>query len=323
MPDPRMMTLLCLALFASPVSAHQEEAQAAAPALPEIISGAELFAHFGADPASQEITTVEVAPGLHVLYGAGGNVLASVGEQGTLLVDDQFEASVPKLLDAVRAAGGGDPDFVINTHWHFDHADGNPTLAASGSWIVAHAESRRMMQQRNIIDLVGIKVDQPPYPQESLPVISFDDRMRLHFNSHTIELLHFGAAHTTGDIAVLFREAGVVHMGDIYNGGYPFIDADSGGSLEGAIAFCEQVLAEAEGATVFIPGHGRVTDRAAFVDYVEMLRTIHSRLQALIADGASLEEVLDSGITAEWDEARGNPTRLLNRGYFSITSSAD
>ena len=284
----------------------------------ETLTGEAYFKSFGADPATTDILSVELSPGLFGLRGVGGNILASIGPQGTLLVDDQFEASVPKIRAVVKELGGDSIDFVVNTHWHFDHADGNLPLAESGSWIVAHESTRELMKSPQSINLVDVRVTQDAYPEGALPVITFTDRLRFHFNGHTVDLLHFGPAHTSSDVAVLFREANVVHMGDIYNGAYPLIDVDSGGSLAGIIEFCEKVLAEMDPEGVVVPGHGRPTDRQAFEDYVAMLRTIHDRIETLVRAGATLDAVMNAGIAGEWEEVRGNPTRLLNRAYHAM-----
>ena len=267
-----------------------------------------------------EITTETVAPGLHVLFGAGGNIAVSIGAQGVLIVDDQFPAIVPKIRDAIHALGGGDVDFVINTHWHFDHTNGNPLLAATGSWIVSQANSRQMMLADRIVNLVNVRVEQPASPATALPVITYDDRLVFHFNDQQIELLHFGPAHTTGDTAVIFRGSNAVHMGDIFsNWGYPFIDADNGGGLDGVVAFGEAILNEINESTIVIPGHGPVATYTDLDEYVSMLKAIRDRLAVLIADGATLDEVIAAKPTAEWDAVEGDPTRLLDRAYRSMT----
>ena len=285
----------------------------------ETMTGEAYFKSFGVDPATTEIASVELAPGMYAMRGIGGNIVASIGSQGTLIVDDQFAASVPRILAAIRELGGDSVDFVINTHWHFDHADGNLPLAEGGSWIVAHESTREMMKKPQAMNLVDVFTTQEAYPEAALPVITFPDRMRFHFNEQTVDLLHFGPAHTTSDVAVLFRESGVVHMGDVYHGRYPFIDADNGGTLDGAIEFCEQVYKELGDEATVVPGHGAPTGKEDFGDYIEMLRTIRERLSMLIEQGATLEEVLESGITSEWDEQRGSPARILDRAYHSMT----
>ncbi len=285
----------------------------------DTVSSAEALEKWGFDVKTAKIKVEEVAPGRHVLFGAGGNILVSIGDQGVLIVDDQIPAMAPKIKSAIQDLGGSDIDFVINTHWHWDHADGNPVFAEEGSWIVSQANSRKMLTGNQVINLVGTKVSQPAYAPEALPVITFDDRMQFHFNGETIDLLHFGPAHTTGDTAVVFRGKNVVHMGDVYNSGYPFIDADNGGDLDGVIRFCEAVLNEIDGETVVIPGHGSVGTYQDFKGYVSMLKTIRERMAVLISEGAGLDEVIAAKPTAEWDEARGNPARLLDRAFKSMT----
>jgi cyclase len=303
----RSLALFCLVFFSAPALSQQT------------YTPDEAFKAFGYDVETLEVRVETVAPGLHILFGAGGNILASIGEQGVLIVDDQVPALVPKIRSSITDLGGGEIDFVINTHWHFDHADGNHVLGKEGSWIVSHANSRQMLKSRHLINLVSMKVDQPAYPHESMPIITFEDRMQFHFNGDEIELLHFGPAHTTGDTAVLFRDKNVVHMGDVYNGRYPFVDADNGGDIDGLIAFCEAILAEINPETQVIPGHGVVGTYADLNAYVSMLIIIRERIAALMSEGATLEEIIAAKPTAEWDEVRGNPAMLINRAYTSMS----
>ena len=288
------------------------------------ISGAEAMKMFGLDLETVEIRPVAIGSGLHALFGAGGNIVASVGVQGVLIVDDQFPVMVPRIEAAIRQLGGGEIDFVINTHWHFDHADGNPALAENGSWIVAHKNSRQMLTGDHLINLVGMVVAQPAYQAAGLPVITFDDRMQFHFNGEKIDLLHFGPAHTTGDAAVLFRGHNAVHMGDVFvTGTYPFIDADNGGDLDGIIRFSEAVLKEINVETVVIPGHGQIAGYTELAAYISMLKTIRERIASLIEQGATLAEVGAANPTAEWDSERGSPARLLDRAYKSLSRARD
>ena len=285
----------------------------------EYLSFEELTAAFGMDFENTEVRIQTVGEGLHVLFGAGGNVMVTVGDNGVLMVDSQFEQMVPKLEQAVRDLGGDGIDFTINTHWHFDHADGNPVLGRNGSWIVAQANSRRMMAGEHPIDLVGLAYLQPPYPPEAMPVISYTDHMQFHFNGNTIDLLHFGPAHTTGDTAVLFREANIVHMGDVFNASYPFIDAGNGGDIEGMAHFCRQVLARLNEDSVVVPGHGPVMGYEELADYVDMLDTVSARISAMIDAGMSVGQVLAARPTEGFDERYGDPSRLINRAYVSLS----
>lgn len=266
------------------------------------------------------ITTQRLADDFHVLFGVGGNIIVSIGSNGVLIVDDQFPQMVPKYKATIGQLGGGAINFAINTHWHFDHSDGNQVLGPEGTWLVAHENSRQMLTKNNVINLVTAKRDQPAFPEAALPVLTYDDAMRFYFNGERIDLLHFGPAHTTGDTAVIFRGHRVVHMGDVYNNaGYPFIDADNGGSLNGIIEFSSKVLAEIDSTYTVVPGHGPVADAQALRDYVDMLTTIRDRMSALIASGATLKQVEASRPTSEWDERKGDPASFLDRAYLSLS----
>ncbi|MCZ6643559.1 MAG: MBL fold metallo-hydrolase [Gammaproteobacteria bacterium] len=268
-----------------------------------------------------EIEVQTIADGFHVLFGVGGNIAVSIGSQGVLVVDDQFPQMMPKINAAIAELGGGAIDFAVNTHWHFDHAEGNLALGPEGTWLISQANSRDMMMSEHVINLVALSYKQQVYPAAALPVITFDDRMQFHFNGEQIELLHFGPAHTTGDTAVIFRGRNAVHLGDVFNNaGYPFIDADNGGEIDGVIGFCEAVLGVIDSATVVIPGHGPVTDYAALAAYIDMLKTVRDRISKLIDSGADLEAVIAAKPTAGYDETYGDPGLLVNRAYTSLTN---
>jgi len=269
---------------------------------------------------STPITEQRISDGFYVLFGVGGNIAVSIGESGVLTVDTQFPGMAPKYKAKINELGGGDIDFTINSHWHFDHADGNNVLGPDGTWIVAHEHVRDMLTKKNVINLVTQVREQPAYPPEALPVITFRERMRFDFNGEEIDLYYFGPAHTAGDTATIFRAKNAVHMGDVFNNaGYPFIDADNGGSLEGIIDYCRAILGEINTSTVVIPGHGAVADYVELADYVAMLSEIRDRLRALIDDGATLEQIVAARPTAEWDAEQGDPASFLNRAYASMT----
>ena len=296
-----------LAALAGKVQAH------------DLMTFDEVMDAFGWDFETAEIEAQKVADGLFAFFGVGGNLAVSIGADGVLIVDDQFPQMMPKIKAKIAELGGGDIDFAVNTHWHFDHADGNLALGPEGSWLVAQANSREMMTKANVINLVTVRYGQQAYPEEAWPAITFEDAMRFHFNGEQVDLLHFGPAHTAGDAAVIFRGANAVHMGDVFNNaGYPFIDADNGGAVDGMIRFCQAVLAEIDENTTVIPGHGPVTDRQAFADYTDMLQTVRDRIAALMAQGADLDAVLAAKPTAEFDEAYGDPAGFINRAFTSL-----
>ncbi len=310
--DALVGIVLCVGLFASfAVTAHEHDALD--------LDG--LMQAFGWDFESAVVRAEKVDDGLYVLFGIGGNVAVSVGEQGTLIVDDQFPQMMPKINQAIENLGGGAVDFAINTHWHFDHAEGNLALGPAGTWIVAHETSREMMQGDHMINLVAVKYMQKAYPADALPVITYKDRMQFHFNGQAIDLMHFGPAHTTGDTAVYFRGTNAVHFGDVFNRGYPFIDADNGGDLQGMINFCKAVHAAINDDTVVIPGHGELSDRAGLAHYIKMLETMRDTIGAMVVGGSSLEEVLASAPTAAYDEEFGDPAMFVNRAYTSLSKA--
>ena len=268
---------------------------------------------------STEIKVQEVGKGLYVLFGAGGNIAASVGERGVLLVDDQFQQLIPKIKSTITDLGGRRIDFAINTHWHFDHADGNQALGPEGTWLVAQNNSRAMMAESKIINTGSMQIEQPAYPEIAKPVITFQDRMRFYFNGERVDLLHFGPAHTAGDAAIVFRGRNAVHLGDVFNNsGYPFIDSGNGGDLDGMIRFCKQALAEIDEDTTVIPGHGPVTDYQGLVDYINMLETVRKRLVTLIGSGASLATVIAAKPTEDFDQTFGDPASFVDRAYTSL-----
>ena len=282
-----------------------------------------LTAAFGWDFDSTEIVTEKVADGLYVLFGVGGNIGVSLGEDGVLIVDNQFPQVMDKIEAAISDIGGKGVDYAINTHWHFDHAEGNNALGPKGTTIVAHKNARIDMASGGIVNLVISKYNQQPYPKKALPVFTFDDRMQIHFNDNEIELFHFSPAHTDGDAAVVFRKQNAIHLGDVFNNsGYPFVDVDSGGGIDGMITFCERALAEMSPGAIIIPGHGPVTDAPALSRYIYMLKTVRSRIAAMIADGKTMQEVMDAKPTSDFDAVYGPETASLgfvNRVYTSLS----
>ncbi len=271
-----------------------------------------------------EIRTEKVADGLYVLFGLGGNVAVSVGDQGVLIVDDMFPELHPKILESIEAVGGKKGvDFVVNTHWHFDHAQGNLAFGASGSWIVAHSASRRKFASGALFDTGSTRYRQDTYPVAGQAVISFDEKIAFHLNGTDIDIVHAGPAHTAGDAVVIFREQRVVHMGDVFTQtGYPFIDSDNGGGIDGMIAFCEAILADVGRDATIIPGHGEITDGTAVAETIEMLRTVRDRVAKAIHAGQSLDEIIASNPTADFDarfKRESSPADFINRVYASLT----
>ncbi len=282
--------------------------------------GEALMREWGADVDTTPVTSEQLAPGVHVLFGVGGNVLAAIGSDGTLLVDDQFPTMVPKIIEKVRELGGDKVDFVVNTHWHFDHADGNPVLAKAGSIIVSHDNTRERLEAPQAVNIVREVVEQPAAPDAGLPVMTFNDRLSFHFNGERIDVLYLGPAHTDGDAVVHLTGSKVLHTGDIFSKvSYPFIDSDNGGSLSGMRAYCEALLLLIDEETVVVPGHGPIATYADLERFVAMLKDTEAAIAALMADGKSLEEVLDARPTARWDDVYGDPSAIVDRAFDSLS----
>lgn len=291
-----------------------------APNLPRVMTVPEGVAAFGWDFESAEVTTQDLGQGLHVLFGIGGNIVVSLGDDGTFIVDDQFEGMIPKVVKTIGDLGGSEVDFAVTTHWHFDHAEGNLALGPQGTWLVAHENSREMMKDAHVVNMVGLAVLQEAYPESAWPDITYDSEMRFHLNGQTVELMHFGPAHTTGDTAVFFREANVLHMGDVFNNtGYPFIDADNGGTLDGLITFCESVLAVINDDTTVVPGHGAAASKADLMRYTRDLAVIRDRIAAHVKAGMDLSDIIAAEPSKEFDARYGDNTMFINRAVKSLT----
>ena len=261
-----------------------------------------------------EIRTIELAEGLHMLMGAGGNIAVSTGEDGPMIVDDQFDYMVPGIRSAVAALQEGPIRFVINTHVHGDHTGGNDALGRLGALIVAHANVRQRMSTRQVAP--ALSRDDPPRAPESLPVVTFDDGVVLHWNGEEIAVEHVEPAHTDGDSVVWFHHADAVHMGDTYfNGIYPFIDIFSGGSIHGMIGAVDAVLSRATADTQIIPGHGPLSNAGELRVYRDMLVAVRGRVTAAQAAGTDQADFIGSEPLADLDETWGggflNAERLL------------
>lgn len=254
--------------------------------------------------ASVAIETQALRSGLHVLRGAGCNVVVWNGPEGVLVVDSGNAASAPKLLEAIGRVADGSVRFLVNTHWHPDHVGGNAALRRAGALAIAHQQTRALMSERQAVPAYDLDV--PAAPRDALPSVTFDDTLTLHLNGDRLALLHVPGAHGDGDLIAWWETANVVHVGDAYYaGGYPFVDSANGGSLAGLVAALETVLSRADARTVIVPGHGPVSNRAELAAYRDMLVAVGRRVRELVEQGKNIDEVLEAQPTAEYDERYG------------------
>ena len=251
-----------------------------------------------------EIKTEKLSPTTYVLFGAGGNIGVSVGEDALFIIDDQYAPVSARIVAALKQISDKPIKFVLNTHWHGDHTGGNENMGKAGALIVAHDNVRKRMSTEQFIALFKSKV--PPSPKVALPVVTFSTDVTFHINGDEVYGFHVPKAHTDGDTIVQFKKSNVIHMGDIFfNGWYPFIDVSSGGSPEGVIAAADRVLAMSDDNTKIIPGHGPVSGKADLKNYRDMLSTVTGRIKALIKEGKKLDEIKAAKPTAEFDEKWG------------------
>jgi glyoxylase-like metal-dependent hydrolase (beta-lactamase superfamily II) len=274
------------------------------------------------DMSAVQIRVERIAPGVAVLFGAGGNIGLSYGEDGNVVVDDQFAPLTDKILAAVATI---DPDpvrFVLNTHWHFDHTGGNEALGKRGAVIIAHDNVRRRMSTEQFIAAMNQKIE--PSPKDALPVVTFAEGVTLHLNGDTLHVVHVANAHTDGDALIHWQKANVLHMGDTFfhKESFPFVDLSSGGSIDGMIAATNQGLRMANDATRIIPGHGPVASRAEFTAYRDMLVDIRAKVAAGIKARRTLAQIQASAPAAPYGMPAGfiKPDAFVEAVYTSLKS---
>jgi glyoxylase-like metal-dependent hydrolase (beta-lactamase superfamily II) len=278
------------------------------------------FAH-GEQRPEVTIKTQKLTDGLYVLFGQGGNIGLSVGDDGVYIIDDQYAPLTDKINHAIDDITDQPVKFVINTHWHGDHVGGNENFGKSGSIIVAHDNVRKRMNSEQISTLSGKKT--PASPKDALPVVTFDSELSLHLNNDKMRVYHVAKAHTDGDAIIYFEKDNVLHMGDTYfNIGYPFIDTGSGGTIDGYIAAVERGLELSDDKTQIIPGHGPMSNKAELTEFSNMLKDLRSKVSKLKSAGKSLEEVLAAKPSAEYDAENGQafikPDQIVTFIYNSL-----
>jgi cyclase len=246
-------------------------------------------AHSQQDFSKVEIKPQQLAPSVAVLFGAGGNMGVSYGEDGTVLIDDQFAPLTEKIQKAVADLGAQPVKYLINTHWHFDHSGGNENMGKAGALIMAHDNVRVRMAQGGSVG----GGTTPPAPKVALPVVTYADGLKLHLNGEEVRVVHMPAAHTDGDSIVHWTKSNVIHMGDLFmlKVSFPFVDTKSGGDVRGFVTAADKVLALANDQTKIIPGHGAIATKADLQNHRNMIATTIARVRAGIKAGKTLDQI--------------------------------
>ncbi|RZN84777.1 MAG: MBL fold metallo-hydrolase [Winogradskyella sp.] len=259
-----------------------------------------------------EIKSEKLSDNVYVLFGAGGNIGVSVGDDGVFVIDDQFAPLSEKILAEIKTLSDKPLKFLVNTHWHGDHTGGNVNMAKAGATIIAHDNVKaRLLNPRR---------DGSNNPKEALPVITFNDKLSITINNEPVAVFHVANAHTDGDALLYFTESNVLHTGDTYfKGRYPFIDLNSGGSVKGYIQAARRGLMVIDESTKIIPGHGSVSNKEEYQTFLKMLETIEANVSKAITDGKTEDEVkADASLTKKYDDL-GYGSGFINSERIRLT----
>jgi glyoxylase-like metal-dependent hydrolase (beta-lactamase superfamily II) len=260
------------------------------------------------DPAATAFGYRTLGAGLHLLQGSGGNVLVVEGEEGLMLIDADFAAAYPRAREALTALGLGSRrvKLLIDTHFHHDHSDGNPVWAEEGAAILAHENARSRLASGAHVRIGPYDIEMAPAVAAALPTRTFASQLQLQFGRYAVRLVHQPAAHTDGDAVVFVGD--VVHMGDIYvRYGFPFIDVPAGGTIDGMIRACREVLGQLPPHAQVVPGHGEPSGSQELRVYLQMLEGAREAVACGKRAGATLAEVQSAGVLAPWAERCANP----------------
>ena len=259
------------------------------------------------DFSKVEIKVTKVAGNIYVLQGAGGNIGASVGEDGIVVVDDQYSPLADKIQSALKGITDKPVRFIINTHYHEDHTGGNAYFQKQAP-IIAHDNVRKRLEMGGSAGNGGsVHFDAKPQPKESLPIITFDHDVTVHLNGEDIRALYFPAGHTDGDSVIFFPKSNVVHMGDDFvTYGFPFIDVDGGGSIDGMIAGVEKVIAQVPPDVKIIPGHGPVSSLDDVRVYLKMLKETREAVRSALSQNKTLDQMKQMKLLDPWKKYSGD-----------------
>jgi cyclase len=284
----------------------------------------------GQDFSKVQIKVTKVSGNIYMLEGAGGNIAASIGDDGIVIVDDQFAPLADKIQAALKSQGITDKPvrFVINTHYHGDHTGGNAPFSNAGSTVIAQDNVRkRLISGGTAGNGPGgsIHMEDKPAERAALPIITFEHDVTVHLNGEDIRALHFPAGHTDGDSIIFFPKNNVVHMGDDFvRYGFPFIDVTSGGSVQGMIAAMEKATAQLPADVKVIPGHGQLSNLDDVREFTKMLKETSAVVQKALAEHKTLEQMKQEKILDPWNRWSGDFVKtdaFIETLYNSLTGT--
>lgn len=269
-----------------------------------------------------EITTEKVTDNIYVLFGRGGNIGLLVGDEGVMMIDDQYAPLSDKISEAIAKITDKPIKYLLNTHWHGDHAGGNENFKNKGAIIVAHENVRKRLSTDQFMKAFSRQVEAKP--ETYWPEITFEKDITLHLNGEDVLFFHSHNAHTDGDAIVYFTKSNVIHMGDtFFKGRFPFIDISSGGSIDGMIETANKVLFIADNDTKIIPGHGTLSNKSELKEYRDVLMILRDRVKAAIKEGKTDEEIKAADLAKDYAEEWGggfiNAERIIDIIYTDLT----
>jgi len=264
--------------------------------------------------ATAQITVTKLRGNVSVLEGSGGNIAVLTGRDGKLLVEAGITGTRKRITEALASLSPEPVKHLINTHWHFDHTDGNEWLHSEGAEITAHENTRKHLMVDTRVE--GWKFTFPASPVGALPTKLFKTDYKLDINGTTLALKYYPPAHTDSDISVEFTDADILHVADTcWNGYYPFIDYSTGGSIDGSIRAAEANVARVTSKTIIIPGHGPIANKQQLIEFRDMLMGVRDKVADLKKQGRSLDEVVEAKPTADYDAKWGG--FVIDGGTFA------
>ena len=271
-----------------------------------------------------EINSTKITNNTYIIHSSGGNVILFTGNDGSILVDDQYAPVTKKLKSLIANITDKPIKFVINTHWHPDHVGGNEKIGDTGAIIISHDNVRKRLSTVQFFEFINQSI--PSLSENGLPIITFSENMTFHLNNEEIQIFHLDDGHTDGDSAVYFVKNNVIHVGDDFSDrSYPFMDLSSGGSVDGLISSLQTILSKINKDTIVIGGHSGISNQTKVSEYFNMLINVRNAVNSMIKNGKSLNDIIQSKPTSQYniiyhDYSFIKPKDFVANIYMSLTS---